>query len=295
MSEDERVKLENQCKDWKARKEQLAGLVDKLSAELDGTARPDIAALEAESENVTAGYQQKMNELNEITLKKHEVAENLKRWQELNKERQNIEEKSRNYVALAKDLTGDNAKKISFESWILGVYLEEIAAHASRRRSRISDGRYSLHLKTERSSGHQRYAGLDLEIFDANTGKKRPCDTLSGGETFFVSISLALALTDVVQSRSGGVQLDSLFIDEGFGSLDDTTLEKSAFCAGRNPRKPHDRHNLPCRRAKNENSPPHRSNQNPQRLNSFRHRRVKYRRRGRMKLTIIVKEAFYVE
>ncbi len=227
LSEDERVKLENQCKDWKARKEQLAGLIDKLSAELDGTARPDIAALEAESENVTAGYQQKTKELNEIVLKKHEVAENLKRWQDLNKERQNIEEKSRNYVALAKDLAGDNAKKISFESWILGVYLEEIAAHASRRLSRISDGRYSLHLKTERSSGHQRYAGLDLEIFDANTGKKRPCDTLSGGETFFVSISLALALTDVVQSRSGGVQLDSLFIDEGFGSLDDTTLEKA--------------------------------------------------------------------
>ena len=227
LIEDERVSFENQAAEWKSRKEQLAGMTEKLASEIKGLSRPDIAALENESENVTAEYQQKTRELNEISLKKHEIKENRRRWQELNAERQNIEEQSRNYVALSKDLAGDNAKKISFESWILGVYLEEIAVHASRRLSRISDGRYSLHLKTDRASGHQRYAGLDLEIFDANTGKKRPCDTLSGGETFFVSISLALALTDVVQSRSGGVQLDSLFIDEGFGSLDDVTLEKA--------------------------------------------------------------------
>ena len=227
LPEEERISFEKQSDEWKARKEQLAGMIEKLGSEIDGLARPDIAALEEQSQNAAGEYQQKTKELNEVVLKKHEVKENLRRWQELNQERQNLEEKSREYVALSKDLAGDNAKKISFESWILGVYLEEIAVHASRRLSRISDGRYSLHLKTDRASGHQRYAGLDLEIFDANTGKKRPCDTLSGGETFFVSISLALALTDVVQSRSGGVQLDSLFIDEGFGSLDDVTLEKA--------------------------------------------------------------------
>lgn len=227
LSEDERISYENQSKEWKTRKEQLAGMIDKLSSETEGLSRPDIRALEEKSADLTEEYNDKTNELNEIVLKKHEINENLKHWQKLNEERRDIEEKSRTYVALAKDLSGDNAKKLSFESWILGVYLEEIAVHASRRLSRISDGRYSLHLRTDKASGHQRYAGLDLEIFDANTGKKRPCDTLSGGETFFVSISLALALTDVVQSRSGGVQLDSLFIDEGFGSLDDTTLEKA--------------------------------------------------------------------
>lgn len=227
LSEDERISYENQSKEWKRRKEQLAGMIDKLSSETEGLSRPDIRALEEESADLTEEYNNKTNELNGITLKKHEIIGNLNQWQKLNEERKDIEEKSRTYVALAKDLAGDNSRKLSFESWILGVYLEEIAAHASRRLSRISDGRYSLHLRTDKASGHQRYAGLDLEIFDANTGKKRPCDTLSGGETFFVSISLALALTDVVQSRSGGVQLDSLFIDEGFGSLDDTTLEKA--------------------------------------------------------------------
>jgi exonuclease SbcC len=66
---------------------------------------------------------------------------------------------------------------------------------------------------------------LEIEIFDSFTGKNRPPSTLSGGETFIASISLALALTDVVQSRSGGISIDSLFIDEGFGSLDPESLE----------------------------------------------------------------------
>ncbi|MBP5794145.1 MAG: hypothetical protein J6W46_10985, partial [Spirochaetaceae bacterium] len=164
LTEEERVSFENQCKEWKARKEQLAGMTDKLASEIKGLERPDIAELENESENVTGEYQQKTRELNEITLKKHEIKENLRRWQELNDERRNIEEKSREYVALAKDLAGENPKKISFESWILGVYLEEIAAHASRRLSRISDGRYSLHLKTDRASSISVMRGLTLRF-----------------------------------------------------------------------------------------------------------------------------------
>ena len=79
-------------------------------------------------------------------------------------------------------------------------------------------------LKTENAGG-RGYKGLEIEIFDSFTGKNRPPSTLSGGETFIASISLALALTDVVQSRSGGISIDSLFIDEGFGSLDPESLE----------------------------------------------------------------------
>ncbi|NLK46246.1 MAG: AAA family ATPase [Treponema sp.] len=227
LSESERISFENQIPEWKSKKEQLAGQIESLKADVKDSTRPNIIHLEKESEKIDILYQEKTQKFNEIVLKKQNIVDNLKHWQSLNEEIKNLEKNSQVFVALSKDLSGDNIKKLSFESWILGVYLEEIAVHASRRLARISDGRYSLHLKIDKSSGHQKYAGLDLEIFDANTGKKRPCDTLSGGETFFVSISLALALTDVVQSRSGGVQLDSLFIDEGFGSLDDVTLEKA--------------------------------------------------------------------
>ncbi len=124
-------------------------------------------------------------------------------------------------------LSSQNPKKIPLDAWVLGLYLEEITQFASSRLNRISDGRYTLLLKTEDDGGKDKIKGLDLEIFDSFTGKKRPCATLSGGETFMASISLALALTDVVQSKAGGVSLDSLFIDEGFGSLDDASLEKA--------------------------------------------------------------------
>jgi exonuclease SbcC len=128
--------------------------------------------------------------------------------------------------ALADDLTGKNPKRMAFDSWLLGLYLQEVAAYASRRLERMSESRYSLLLDTEGDSARGR-AGLDLAVFDAYTGKTRPCTTLSGGESFMASISLALGLADSIQNRSGGIRLDAVFIDEGFGSLDEASLDKA--------------------------------------------------------------------
>jgi exonuclease SbcC len=128
--------------------------------------------------------------------------------------------------ALAHDLRGNNPKKKAFDSWLLARYLSEVAAYASKRLERMSESRYSLLLDSggESSRGRQ---GLDLAVFDAYTGKTRPCATLSGGESFMASISLALGLADSIQARSGGVRLDAVFIDEGFGSLDEASLDKA--------------------------------------------------------------------
>jgi exonuclease SbcC len=115
---------------------------------------------------------------------------------------------------------------MSFDAWILGSYLEEITAYANTRLERMSDGRYRIQVDEQFRKGNS-LAGLDLEILDAYTGKTRPAGTLSGGETFMASISLALGLADSIQTRSGGIQLDAVFIDEGFGSLDETSLEKA--------------------------------------------------------------------
>jgi exonuclease SbcC len=128
--------------------------------------------------------------------------------------------------ALWDDLKGDNPRKKSFDAWLLGRYLAEVAAFATRRLERMSESRYSLFLDSEGESGRAR-AGLDLAVFDAYTGKTRPCATLSGGESFMASISLALGLADSIQARAGGVRLDAVFIDEGFGSLDEASLDKA--------------------------------------------------------------------
>ena len=88
----------------------------------------------------------------------------------------------------------------------------------------MSGDRYELQ-RTESSRGHGRAAGLELVVFDAWTGYARPVATLSGGETFLAALALALGLADVVQSYSGGIRLDTVFVDEGFGSLDDEALD----------------------------------------------------------------------
>ncbi|GHU86925.1 nuclease SbcCD subunit C [Spirochaetia bacterium] len=134
--------------------------------------------------------------------------------------------KARGLRNLSNDLSGKNPQKKPFDSWLLGLYLAEVAAFATKRLEKMSEGRYSLLLDSERESGRS-YAGLDLTVFDAYTGKTRPCATLSGGESFMASISLALGLADSIQSRSGGVRLDAVFIDEGFGSLDEGSLDKA--------------------------------------------------------------------
>ncbi len=90
----------------------------------------------------------------------------------------------------------------------------------------MSEGRYRIQLNDTYRRGNS-LSGLELEIRDAYTGKTRPSGTLSGGETFMTSISLALGLADSIQSRSGGIQLDAVFIDEGFGSLDESSLERA--------------------------------------------------------------------
>ena len=89
----------------------------------------------------------------------------------------------------------------------------------------MSSRRYELLRKRGERADARKTAGLDLEVFDANTGRARPAATLSGGETFLASLSLALGLADVVREYAGGIHLDAMFIDEGFGTLDSESLD----------------------------------------------------------------------
>ena len=116
--------------------------------------------------------------------------------------------------------------KLNFEAYVQQFYFRRVIEAANRRLLELSNETYSLRCKKDATNlrSHQE---LDLEVFDANTGAWREVATLSGGESFLASLSLALGLSDVVQAQSGGVQLDAMFIDEGFGSLDDQTLRQA--------------------------------------------------------------------
>lgn len=116
--------------------------------------------------------------------------------------------------------------KLSFDRYVMGYLFREVLEMANQRLDIMSGGRYELvhEIAVRRDNAK---AGLEIAVLDMVTGKRRPASSLSGGESFFVSLSLALGLSDVVQNHAGGTQLDALFIDEGFGSLDGDVLERA--------------------------------------------------------------------
>ncbi|WP_455134107.1 SbcC/MukB-like Walker B domain-containing protein [Microbacterium aurum] len=117
-----------------------------------------------------------------------------------------------------------NTMKMDLETFVLAAELEEIVAAANIRLAEMSLGRYTLHHSDARAA-RGRASGLGIDVLDAHTGRLRPPQSLSGGETFLASLALALGLGEVVTARAGGIRLDTLFVDEGFGSLDPETLE----------------------------------------------------------------------
>ena len=138
-----------------------------------------------------------------------------------------LSQKEGEYAALArlsKSLSGANPWKMPILQYVLSVMLDEVLVSANRFFSTLSRGRYALRLM-EGPKGGNSLGGLDLEVLDGASMLPRSIETLSGGEQFLASLSLAFGLSDVVQNHSGAVRLDSLFIDEGFGSLDGETLD----------------------------------------------------------------------
>ena len=134
------------------------------------------------------------------------------------------EERYKTIGALAKIINGDNPRKISFERYVLATYFEDIISAANIRFSKMTNSRFELSRKEE-IGDMRKGQGLDLQVFDNYTGKNRDVKTLSGGESFKASLAMALGLSDVVQRYSGGIQLDTIFIDEGFGTLDPESLD----------------------------------------------------------------------
>ncbi len=121
---------------------------------------------------------------------------------------------------------GQNSQRITFERYVLASFLDEILLQANSRLKKMTSGRYKLVRKSDRSKGNVQ-SGLELLVFDQYTGQERHVKTLSGGESFKAALSLALGLSDVVQNFAGGISLETMFIDEGFGTLDPESLDQA--------------------------------------------------------------------
>ena len=152
----------------------------------------------------------------------------LERMEKGRKRQEQIEEDYKILSSLSDTANGElrGKPKLAFEQYIQSVFFGQIIREANKRFSVMTDGRYLLK-RRETADNLRSQTGLELDVFDYYTGKRRSVQSLSGGESFKASLSLALGLADVVQQNAGGVQLDTVFIDEGFGSLDQESLNQA--------------------------------------------------------------------
>ena len=204
-----------------------------LNAQTEGREKTDLEALQEEIRDRKERYAQAnarcmaqgslMENHRQVRekagLAKRELAETEAAWRRLDR--------------LANLAVGTNSDsgKLSFDRYVMGAVFREILEMANRRMELMSGGRYELVHKTGADRRNAK-AGLEVEVLDNSTGKTRGSGSLSGGETFFTSLALALGLSDVVQNHAGGRQMDALFIDEGFGALSEDFLDKALDMLG---------------------------------------------------------------
>lgn len=222
---DLQIKISN----YKQEKTRLEKRIDELSTALADKEKPDLETLRT----VLISLQTKKDELiSQVANAKRtfqDADKNLKRIKDIIAQQGDFAKKFSQLSDLYNIVNGqgNNDSKLKLETYVVQNYLQKVLNYANDHFiNLLSNNRYTFELSDD-PSDKMRDHGLDINIFDNETGKSRSSDTLSGGETFIAALSIALSLSEVVQSSSNGVQIDALFVDEGFGSLDDETLEKS--------------------------------------------------------------------
>lgn len=209
---------------WRSQLDQLEGLAQQAAARAAGVAEPDLPALQLGADTAQAADAAAQRDLATWQGALRQLRDTQHRLAELAAQSGDLEARYAVIKELASRCNGDNEQRLPLQRFVLAGLLDDVLRAANLRLHHMTRGRYAL-LRTTQIVDARRAFGLDLEVQDAYTGQQRPATTLSGGEGFLASLALALGLSDVVQGYSGGIRLDALFIDEGFGTLDPETLE----------------------------------------------------------------------
>jgi exonuclease SbcC len=224
LSDDAIVALDDALRAFDVELARAAEWLARTAQAAQALQAPDLPALLAQRDAAAATLEAAIRERSEVVAARDLLLHCQSQLESLASEGRDVETRYAVLGRLSEVANGNNPRRMTFQRYVLATLLDEVLEAASLRLLRMSRGRYAL--QRVREQGDQRMAGgLDLEVFDHDTGSARPANTLSGGEGFLASLSLALGLADVVQSRAGGIQLDTLFVDEGFGTLDPESLD----------------------------------------------------------------------
>jgi DNA repair protein SbcC/Rad50 len=223
-TEDEIIDLENKLKKYGEDLRSVTDRLDEVNRQLEDQEKPDIKVIKEVLAAVSEEMEKVNQELNRVISHTKENKNILSRVLEINEGIKELEVDYQTVGQLADLARGQNANRLTFERYVLASFLEDILSIANERLIKMTAGRYNLIRKADRSKGNVQ-SGLELLVFDQYTGQDRHVKTLSGGESFKASLALALGLADVVQQYAGGVSLETMFIDEGFGTLDPESLD----------------------------------------------------------------------
>ncbi|MGK0550849.1 SbcC/MukB-like Walker B domain-containing protein [Enterococcus faecalis] len=220
----ELVDIQTQIEQFESKQQQLQAQLAEIEQQLsqdtlaDTTQlQKDLNELELAIETTEASYYQ----LQEKITKNDEIIKEIKN------NLQKIDNQYEEVTALQQlsdAVNGNNPQKISLERYVLQNFLEEVLDVANQRLDLLTNNRYQFELNRQAGS-YKNQTGLEINIYDDNSGSVRSAHTLSGGESFIAALALALSLAEVIQTQAGGVMIEALFIDEGFGSLDEESLE----------------------------------------------------------------------
>ena len=228
--------LEQEARQWEARRERAAAAYTLAQETLQKAQEaweacptpwdqpPELPSLRKSCATLRQQGLERREELGKTVSRLQALEGTLRQVRQLTQELSEQEARYTRVARLSKSLGGANPLKMPILQYVLSVMLDQVLVSANRFFSTLSRGRYALRLM-EGPKGGNALGGLDLEVLDGASMLPRSIETLSGGEQFLASLSLAFGLSDVVQAHSGAVRLDALFIDEGFGSLDGETLD----------------------------------------------------------------------
>ncbi|MEH7305154.1 SMC family ATPase [Neobacillus drentensis] len=225
-SEPEMNSLEAAIRNYREELRSVSDRLKELTDRLIDVKTPDVDGLKLEVEKITSDIEALNQQHTNLFVKKRDNEEIYSRVESLNEQMKVLEERYKLIGHLYEIAKGQNNFRVTFERYVLASFLDDILREANGRLRKMTSGRFQLLRKTDRSKGNAQ-SGLELLVFDQYTGQERHVKTLSGGESFKASLSLALGLADVVQNYAGGVSLETMFIDEGFGTLDPESLDQA--------------------------------------------------------------------
>lgn len=221
--------LEKKYQDYLISLKSLNKQIISLENEVKDSTYVDLSSLSETIKEVNQQLREKNDDLEKLKIDYSLKEKMIKDIQKINQQLEKDEDTYQRYLDLYNLASGKNNARVSIERYVLATYFENMLIYANVIMKQLSQGRYQLLRKDDAGKGRSQQ-GLELDVFDQESGNIRSIKTLSGGESFKAALSLALGLSRMVQDYAGGIELNTLFIDEGFGSLDSQSLDQAMNC-----------------------------------------------------------------